>query len=335
MSIVFSSAGPVAAPVRRSALRQFVRTPKALLILIFLPLLGLGGLTYGWTPVLGHVASAVLGAVLVDLAARRIRGLPQAAPTSAVLSGTIVAFVLGLETPWYVAMAVGAIASGSKHLLRSERKHIFNPAALALLISIPLFQAGQSWWGALADLSGWWTLLLLVLGLVIVDRVDRFPLAVSFSGVYFGLFTIVALAAPARVAEMFRPPFVEAAVFFACFMLTDPPTAPGRTSDQVWIGALVAVAACVAQLMGAGQAYLLVGLLLGNVALVARRQFARSIGQPAAARTATRPSVAPSARQAGPPPTGSVRPPTTRVAAARLAPIPAGAGGHLVSSGHA
>jgi Na+-translocating ferredoxin:NAD+ oxidoreductase RnfD subunit len=96
-------------------------------------------------------------------------------------------------------------------------------------------------------------------------------LVLAFAATYFGLFTVVAPLNPAAVAEMFRTPFIQAALFFACFMLTDPPTSPGRYLEQAWIGVLVAVVSCLAQLAGLGQAYLLLGILAGNAALAARR----------------------------------------------------------------
>jgi Na+-translocating ferredoxin:NAD+ oxidoreductase RnfD subunit len=251
--------------------RQFLRTPRGALLALFVPLLAVAASAAGWSATLPHLASAAAGAFLADLLAARLRGERLRRPTSPLLSGLIVAAVLAVETPWAVTLAVGALASLSKHLLRTRRGHLFNPAALALLVAIPLFATGQSWWGALPDLPWPWLLLLLLGGALIVERVNKFPLALTFGGVYFALFTLVALAAPGRVAEMFRPPFVEAALFFALFMLTDPPTSPGRYMDQVWIGALVAAVGCAAQLLGAGQAYLLVGLLAGNLALAARR----------------------------------------------------------------
>src|SRR5712691_2604631 len=52
------------------------------------------------------------------------------------------------------------------------------------------------------------------------------------------------------VAEKFRAPFVQAALFLALCMLTDPPTSPSRYRDQVWVGALAAATACAAQLLG-------------------------------------------------------------------------------------
>jgi Na+-translocating ferredoxin:NAD+ oxidoreductase RnfD subunit len=257
-------------------LRRFLRTPKGRLTLVFLPLLLLAGTSYGWAAALPHVLSAVAGACALDLLAFRLLGRAWRWPDGALLSGLIVAFVLGPETPWAVTLVVGAAATASKHMLvfGPGRGHVFNPAALALLVSVPVFAAGHSWWGALPELPWPWLLALLAGGAIVVDRVDKFPLALAFAGTYFGLFTLAALTslgAPARVAEMFRPPFVQTALFVAVFMVTDPPTAPGRYADQVWIGALVAGVAVAAQLLGIGQSYLLVGLLAGNLAWAGRR----------------------------------------------------------------
>jgi Na+-translocating ferredoxin:NAD+ oxidoreductase RnfD subunit len=264
-----STMAPVASPTGRLA--RFWRTPRGLLALAFLPLLILGGTASGWTATAVHVGSAVVGACLVDLAIARIQGVAWRWPISPLLSGLIVAFVLGTETPRSVTLTIGALAILSRHLLTTRRGHIFNPAALALLLSIPLFSTGQSWWGALPDLPWPWLLVLLAGGVIVVDRVNKFPLVLSYLGVSFGLFTAIAFADPVRVAEMFRAPFVQATLFCACFMLTDPPTSPGRYAEQVIVGALVAASTCSAQMLGAGQAYLLIGLLVGNVVLAVRR----------------------------------------------------------------
>jgi enediyne biosynthesis protein E5 len=126
----------------------------------------------------------------------------------------------------------------------------------------------------LPDLPWPFVLLLLAGGVIVVDRVNKWPLALAFLATYFGLFAAVAPLNPTTVAEMFRPPFIQTVLFFACFMLTDPPTSPGRYLEQVWIGVLVAAVSCLAQLAGLGQAYVLVGILAGNVALAARRWLA-------------------------------------------------------------
>ncbi len=248
-------------------MKKFLRTPKGTLIVVFGALLAVAGTATGWSVVTPHLLAALVGACAVELIGSTFVDKKLSWPTSALLSGAIVAFILAPETPLVETVWVAGTATASKYLLRTSRGHIFNPAALALLISIPLFATGQSWWGAGGDMG--WPFIALVLagGALIADRINKFPLVLTFAAVYFGLFSALSLIDPTSVAEMFRAPFVQAALFLALFMLTDPPTSPGRYSEQVWIGALSALTACVAQLAGVGQAYLLVGVLVGNAAL--------------------------------------------------------------------
>lgn len=262
--------------------RQFLRTPKGSLLPIFLALFGLGSSAAGLSAAVPHMAAAVVGAVVTEVAIATFERSARTWPTSALLSGMIVAFVLGPTTPWAVTAAVGVLATLSKHVFTTQRWHVFNPAALALLVSVPLFATGQTWWGALPDLS--WPFILVVLagGAFIVDRIKKFPLVLSYLGVSFALLTALGRVDPLTAAELLRTPFVQATLFFAVFMLTDPPTAPSRTADQLCIGVLVAVASVAAEILGAGQSYLLIGLLVGNVAFAVRRwmnQQVRAFGQ--------------------------------------------------------
>jgi Na+-transporting NADH:ubiquinone oxidoreductase subunit NqrB len=261
-------------------IRRFLRTPKGALMAVFAVLLGVAGSVTGWSLVLPHVLAAIIGACGTELLAGVLLRRRPSWPTGALLSGAIVAFVLAPETPLVVTAFVGVLATASKHLVATSRGHVFNPAALALLVSIPLFSTGQSWWGAGGDIA--WPFLILVIagGALIVDRINKFPLVLTFTAVYFGAFTLVSLSEPAAVAEMFRAPFIQAAIFLSLYMLTDPPTSPSRYVDQVWVGALAAVVACAGQLLGAGQAYLLLGVLVGNAALAVHRSLRTAGARP-------------------------------------------------------
>ena len=254
-----------------SRLRQFLRTPKGALLMIFVGLFALGASSVGWSVAAPHLFAAVLGAVLAEFAVHRLNRSRWSFPSSAMLSGMIVGFVLGPETPHLIAAAVGILATLSKHIVATRRWHVFNPAGLALLLAAVLFGAGQSWWGALPDFSWPFVVVLLASGAFIVDRINKFPLVLTFLGALFGLLGVVSRVDPVMAAELLRAPFLQASLFCALFMLTDPPTAPSRYTDQVVVGALAACASVAAEWLGAGQTYLLVGLLLGNVVLAARR----------------------------------------------------------------
>jgi Na+-translocating ferredoxin:NAD+ oxidoreductase RnfD subunit len=256
-----------------------LRTPKAQLFLIFALLLAI---TAFQAPVLNLLVALVTVGVLDGLC-MRIESGSWRLPTSALLTALIVVFVLSASESALVVAWTCAFAIAAKRLVRIRREHVFNPAALALLWAPIAFGSGESWWGALGDMPWPWIAVLVVSGALLTERLNKFPLVLTFLAAYFGLFTAVSVVQPALVAEMFRAPFVQAALFLAFFMLTDPPTSPNQYPDQVWYGLLAAVSACLAQLLGMGQTYLLVGVLAANTCLAAvrfwrRRCTARAIG---------------------------------------------------------
>jgi len=258
-----------------TAVARFVKTPKAQLLVIFAILLAIAAPSGGGTSLATNLVAAIVPACLIDgvwmsIAARRVRF-----PMSALLSAMIVFFILSSRESWLVMAWTSSFAIISKRVLRTEREHIFNPAALALIWAPIAFGSGESWWGALGDLSPVWAPVLLVTGMFLADRLNKFPLVLTFLAVYFGFFSIASVANPHGVAEMFREPFLQAALFLAFFMLTDPPTSPNRYLDQVWFGLLAALSAGVAQLLGAGQVYLLVGVVVPNAVLALVRNARR------------------------------------------------------------
>jgi enediyne biosynthesis protein E5 len=143
---------------------------------------------------------------------------------------------------------------------------VFNPAAFGLVATFYPFATGQSWWGALPDMSPYAIILLLGAGIFMAYRVAKIPVVLSFLGVYYLLFTVMSfIGDPAFVSTLYRAPDLHAALYFAFFMVSDPPTSPPKTRDQVIFGAIVAVA-CFAAFETIHAVYFLAaGLLVGNV----------------------------------------------------------------------
>jgi len=171
-----------------------------------------------------------------------------------------------------VVAGTAALAIVSKHTLRVRRGHVFNPAAFALVVAALAGWGGQSWWGATARSQPFSLALLLVGGLLVADRVNRFPMVGVFLGVWYGLLTFVALwVDPRPVAEAYRAPFVNVALFFAFFMLDDPPTSAGPRGEQARYGAIVAAVGFALLLSARTLAFLPAGLLVGNAWVAVRR----------------------------------------------------------------
>lgn len=173
--------------------------------------------------------------------------------------------VLSPFGPWWVPAVTSVVAVVSKYLLRHRAANIFNPAALGLVLAYYAFGSGESWWGALPGIAWWGVAILAGVGLFVADRVNKLPAVVAFLGAYYALFTAMAFVGdPQPIAEIFRTPDLHAALYFAFFMLTDPPTAPTRYQDQIVFAALVAISSfALFEWLGVVY-YLSAGLLVGN-----------------------------------------------------------------------
>jgi Na+-translocating ferredoxin:NAD+ oxidoreductase RnfD subunit len=251
---------------RLPALWRFFRTPKGLLTIVLVLLAALAVRGEDLAVAAPEIGASVAAAMLVDLPLLRWRKRGWEFPSGALLTGLIVAMVLSPQEPWYVGACTAALAVVSKYLLRTHSANVFNPAALGIVATFYVFNTGQSWWGALSDAAPWLLIVLFAAGVFITDRVNKMPLVLTFLGAYYLLFTVTAFAGnPQHVAEIFRPPDLNAALFFAFFILTDPPTSPVRYPGQILCGLLVAATSyAVFEWIGAAY-YLLAGVLVGNM----------------------------------------------------------------------
>ncbi len=279
-------------------LRRFFRTPKGLLLLVLPLLAALAAMHEGVRLVLPEVISAAVAAALLDVAmARVIRGA-WFFPSGALLSGLIVALIISPTQSLAVAVITAMLAVNAKYLFRARGRHIFNPAALALVAAYFLFASEQNWWGALSNMPLPLVVVLLATGVFIADRVNKLPMVLAFLGCYLALFTLATFVGHAgQAAEIFRVPDINAALFFAFFMLTDPPTSPARYRDQVIYGVIVAVASVTIFLTIGALYYLPAGLLIGNGWEAWRRTRTRTRAKtPGAAVGSKRTWVAPLSR---------------------------------------
>ncbi|HEY7909145.1 MAG TPA: RnfABCDGE type electron transport complex subunit D [Thermomicrobiales bacterium] len=255
---------PFVATVAEPVLR-FFRTPKGLLLVVLPLLAALAATNEGLRLALPEVIGAALAAALLDVAlARVIRGA-WFFPSGALLSGLIVALIVSPTEPLRVAVVTAMLAVNSKYLFRARGRHIFNPAALALVVAYFLYASEQNWWGALANVPPPFVVVLIATGVFIADRVNKLPMVLAFLGCFLSIFTIATFVGHAgQAGEIFRAPDINAALFFAFFMLTDPPTSPARYRDQVVFGVIVAVASAAIFLTIGALYYLPAGLLIGN-----------------------------------------------------------------------
>ena len=244
---------------------RFFRTPKGLVLVVLALLVGVAGVREGLS-VITAIAIATVPAMAIDaLILRRTKGR-WAFPSGALLTGLIVAMILNPRSPWYVIAVTSVLGVASKYIVRGHTANVFNPAALALVATFYVFNPAQNWWGALPALPMAAVVVLLATGIFITHKVNKVPAVLAFLGVYYSCVTSAAfLGNPARFADLYRAPNLHAALYFAFFMVTDPPTSPPKHRDQIIFGAITAAAAFATFDLNGAAYYLLAGLLVANL----------------------------------------------------------------------
>jgi Na+-translocating ferredoxin:NAD+ oxidoreductase RnfD subunit len=268
------SAAALALPPRQ--LYRVARSPKGITLAVLGLFAVLAAAAVGSWSIVGNLLLAVLAAASIDLAVGAVRRDELVFPDGAILTGMIVAFVMRPQEPAAAILLAVIVALASKHLLRTRASNIFNPAAVGLVFAALALGSGESWWGALPDFGLAGALIVLAAGAFITNRINKAPMVIAFLSVYFGLFTIAALFGHASaVAEVFRTPDIQAALFLALFMLDDPPTSPVRYEDQVVYGIMVATLAYLIFMVQGAVYYLPLALLAGNAWESLRRVYIR------------------------------------------------------------
>ncbi|MDD9148595.1 RnfABCDGE type electron transport complex subunit D [Sporolactobacillus sp. CQH2019] len=259
--------------------KKFIKSPKGIVFSI-LTILSLIGLDYpNSSGGIRNIILAVVTGLFMDYVVAYLMERPVRFSDGALVTGLIIGGILSPATSWYLVMLTTVVALGFKHIFKDKRKPIFNPAAIGLLFSATVFAAGDSWWSGLSMLSPWTTVLLIVAGFIIADRINKFPLVFSFLAVYILFFLVLGILGVTGAGDALRMPYINSALFLAFFMLTDPPTSPAKYSEQVFFGFLAAVVSGAAFLYLSKLSYLLVGLLTANAwkALQARRRQNRPV----------------------------------------------------------
>jgi len=183
---------------------------------------------------------------------------------SAFITALILALILPPVAFTNVSGSIGLalialIAVASKYVIALGKKHIFNPVALAVVISAFAFNLPASWWAAgnLALLP-----FVVIGGLLIIYKLRRFDLFFAF--LVASLFT-VALTSSNPLAGV-QAAFLHSALFFLAFaMLTEPLTMPPTRSLRIIYGAIVGIFFAPAVHLGSFYFTPELALLAGNL----------------------------------------------------------------------
>ncbi len=209
---------------------------------------------------------AIIACSALDLAVKKFLKKSLSFPSSAAITGIIIGSIAPIDAPVAFILLASSAAIASKYLLRLDRRHIFNPAALGMLFSLALFGLGDVWWAAaasvkLAGISFPLALLLVIPNYRALKLVVSLPflaaIAVAYAATRF-------VAAPLAASGLFNL-FGSLPFYFAFIMLSEPKTSPNAVREQLVFG--IAAAAAVFALDYAHVRYsFLIALLAANLA---------------------------------------------------------------------
>ncbi|UBF26380.1 RnfABCDGE type electron transport complex subunit D [Kovacikia minuta CCNUW1] len=162
-------------------------------------------------------------------------------PVSSLLSPLITSLGLSLllRADHYSTIALAcACAILSKFLLRVRDKHIFNPGnfgIIAALLLTPDAWVSPGQWGE----EGWYGLLFLGAGGLVVQKVGRWDTTLAFLGTYAGLEAVRNLWLGWTWDVWAHRLMSGSLLLFAFFMITDPRTIPNaRVARVLWAGTI-------------------------------------------------------------------------------------------------
>lgn len=216
------------------------------LILVWLVILVFAGMLFSLVGLLPYGAVSMLASTLFLLAVSIVSNAIFARVFEAATSNEsvyITALILALiisptatlaNLPFLACAAV--LATASKYIIAWRRRHIFNPAAFAVVMTSLFLNHSASWWvGNLPMLP-----IVLVGGILVVRKMRRFDLVWAFFITVLLTVLGFAIFAGAQLLPTTRELVVRSPLlFFAFVMLTEPLTTPPTKALQLWYGALV------------------------------------------------------------------------------------------------
>lgn len=250
-------------PVRLPKLRD----PRLHVASVTITLQILGQTVFNFNLSIAQILLSIGTCALIELVIVFRRTKVIAWPASAMLTGNGIALILrvpGTEPGdwwslhgWWVFVGCAVFAMATKHLIRFEGKHIFNPSNFALVVTFVVLGEARAdpqvlWWGPMSAGLVLAFVVILTGSVMITRRVGQGPTALSFL-VVFGIGAAVIAASGHSIIASWHLGPIEGwsywwlvvtspeILVFIFFMITDPRTSPRSRTGRVVYGAAIGV----------------------------------------------------------------------------------------------
>lgn len=178
---------------------------------------------------LGVACLAVILSVTVESIILYFKTRALRLTESSFITGLIVGLVFSSDQAWWKIALASSLAIASKYLIRYQKKHIFNPAALGIFILLVLGASSQ-WKGTYL----WY--ILLPFGFYFSYKIRKLELLCAYAVVALALFGTQAVIQKVPLCHIFG----YLSYFYIFIMIVEPRTTPVKRAAKYLFGAGVA-----------------------------------------------------------------------------------------------
>jgi len=176
------------------------------------------------------IAIAVGCAALVESLFLYLKTKSLEITESSVITGMIIGYVVSSDEAWWKFVLAATIAILAKHIIRFQKKHIFNPAAFGIFLTLIFFGAQTQWKGTYL----WY--ILLPFGLYFAEKIRKLEIVLGYAVVSLLLFGIQAFLRHFSFWDVFG----YFSYFYIFVMVIEPKTTPVTQAAKYVFGAGVA-----------------------------------------------------------------------------------------------
>ncbi|HNW38952.1 MAG TPA: RnfABCDGE type electron transport complex subunit D [Candidatus Omnitrophota bacterium] len=174
---------------------------------------------------------AVLLTLCVEAGALYFRTKTFRLTSSSIITGLIIGYVFSSDQEWWKILAACTLAILSKYLIVFKKKHIFNPAAFGIFLTLILFGAFTQWKGTYL----WY--ILLPAGIYFARKFRKVKIVISYFLVALILFGIQAILQKIPLGHILG----YFSYFYIFVMIIEPKTSPVKSREQIIFGSGIAV----------------------------------------------------------------------------------------------
>lgn len=210
------------------------------LIAVAVGLSALGVLSYNPVHLLFSALFLVFFSLFVNIIFAKVFNAPtnlESTYITALILALIIDPASSLKDFIFLGWAA-TLAISSKYILAIGKKHIFNPAAIAVVITALVLGQSASWWVG----NGPMMLFVLIGGFLTVRKIQREDLLLSFLGSFLLLVSVLAILRGDNVVTILTQTFLNSSLlFFGFVMLTEPLTTPPTRKLRILYGVLTGI----------------------------------------------------------------------------------------------